>query len=190
MRSGQQDCLTPAILGPARAHCTTTIGGITIHEGEIILPSPEAAAVTIDNLRLKKIIIVDKDPNDFRPGFWDIDLKYVFVYTLTFRDASGEIIGCIKANSIFNKQVTLFGSVGTDIVIGTDLLGNRAETLDADPFVLCEGKAPAMKCLQLRTKSYKERVAIPHDFIYKQFDKASFERHVPDFTKIASYSRE
>lgn len=165
LRSGQQDCLTPGILGPARAHCTTTIGGTTIHEGEIIVPPSEAAAVTIDNLRLRKIIIVDKDPNDFRPGFWDIDLKYVFVYTLTLRDARGDIIGCIKANSIFNKQVTLFGSVGTDIVISSDLFGQRADTLDADPFVLCEGKAIPIKS-PLLPKCNKKRNAVPFYFFY------------------------
>lgn len=140
----QQDCLTPDIIGPARAACTTTLGGVTVQEGEIIPPPSDAAAVTIDDLRLKKIIIVDKEPNQFKPGYWDIDLKYVFKYTLTFREADGDVIGCIKANSIFNKKVTLFGSVGSDIVIGTDLLGDQSDTLDADPFVLSEGKAVAL----------------------------------------------
>lgn len=140
----QQHCLTPNILGPARAHRTTVIGGVTIHEGEIIVPPSDAAAVTIDHLRLSKIIIVEKEPNTFKPGFWDIDLKYVFVYSLIFRDARGEKICCIRANSIFNNKVTLFGSIGTDLVIGTDLLRNQNETLDADPLVYVEGKAIAL----------------------------------------------
>lgn len=143
-RSGQQDCLTPNMLGPARAQRTTTIGGITIDEGDIIVPPCDAATVSIENLRLCKIMIVDKEANAFRPGFWDIDLKYVFVYTLLFRDAKGEKIGCIRANSIYNKRVTLFGSVGTDIVIGTDLLRNQSDTIDADPLVYVEGKAIAL----------------------------------------------
>lgn len=133
--------MTPNIIGPARARCTTQIGGITIHEGEVIVPPSDAAAVTIDHLRLKKVIIVDKEPSMFKPGYWDIDLKYVFVYTLTFREANGSVIGCIKANSIFNKKVTLFGSYGTDIVIGTDLMNDESDTMDADPFVFVEGKA-------------------------------------------------
>lgn len=132
------------MLGPARAQRTTTIGGITIDEGDIIVPPVDAATVSIEQLRLCKIIIVDKEANAFKPGFWDIDLKYVFVYSLIFRDARGEKIGCIRANSIYNKRVCLFGSVGTDIVVGTDLLRNTSDTLDADPMVYVEGKAIAL----------------------------------------------
>ncbi len=73
-------------------------------------PPDKTAAVTIDKLRVKKVIIVDKEPNTFKQGYWDIDLKYVFEYRLTFREADGCIIDSIKANSIFNKRVTLFGS--------------------------------------------------------------------------------
>lgn len=109
------------------------------------LPS-NAAAVTIDRLKVKKIIVVDKDPNPFKPGFWDIDLKYVFEYRLTFREADGSIIASVRANSIFNKKITLFGSVGSDLVIATDLLKmhNDSTTLDAEPFILVEAKAVAL----------------------------------------------
>lgn len=143
----QQDCLTPAEIGPARAAECVSIGGETFGEGDVIDPPNDAAAVTIDRLKVKKIIIVDKEPNPFRNGFWDIDLKYVFEYRLTFREADGSIIGSVKANSIFNKKVTLFGSVGSDLVIATDLLcgrGGDSMTLDADPFVLVEAKAVAL----------------------------------------------
>lgn len=141
----QQDCLTHSLIGPARAAETVCIGGETIHEGDIINPPNNAAAVTIERLRLKKVIIVEKEPNAFRPGYWDIDLKYVFVYRLVFREADGEVIGApIKANSIFNKKVTLFGSIGTDLVISSDLFCRESETLDSDPFIFVEGKAVAL----------------------------------------------
>ncbi len=132
----QQDCLTAAELGPARAAECITIDGEHIKEGDVIDPPSNAAAVTIERLRVKKIIIVSKEPSAFRRGFWDIDLKYVFEYRLVFREADGSTIGSVKANSIFNKKVTLFGSAGTDLVIATDLLCeyNNSKTLDADPY--------------------------------------------------------
>lgn len=140
----QQDCLTSNIIGPARAAESRTIGDVTIREGDVITPPSDAASVTVERLRLKKIIIVDNSPNPFKPGYWDIDLKYVFVYFLVFRDAAGNIIGSIKANSIFNKKVTLFGSHGTDIVVGSNLFNNGNDTIDSDPNVFVEGKAVAL----------------------------------------------
>ena len=144
----QQDCLTANEIGPARAAKNTVIGNETIQEGEIIDPPSNAAAVTIDNLRVKKVIIVDKSPNPFKNGFWDIDLKDVFQYRLTFREADGTPINSpVCANSIFNKKVTLFGSVGSDLVISTDLFRcntNDSTTLRAEPFIFVEAKAVAL----------------------------------------------
>lgn len=140
----QQDCLTGNILGPARAECFTHLGNRTIQEGDIIEPPSNAAAVSVENLRVKKVIISDKEPNPFKNGFWDITLKYIFVYTLIFREADGTIIGRICANSIFTKKVTLFGSIGTEISISTDLFGSHGSScseLNSDPFVLVESKA-------------------------------------------------
>lgn len=112
----KQDCLTDLELGPARSAECTCIDGKHYTEGEIIDPPNNSAAVTIDRLRVKKVIIVDKEPNQFKNGFWDIDLKYVFEYRLTFREADGCPIGSIKANSIYNKSVTLFGSHGIKLL--------------------------------------------------------------------------
>ncbi len=114
--------------------------------GSVLTLPTDAAAVTIDHLKIKKIIVVSKEPNPFRNGFWDIDLKYVFEYRLTFREADGSIImPPIKANSIFNKKVTLFGSVGSDIAISTDLLGcHNNDLINSEPFVLVEAKAVAL----------------------------------------------
>ncbi len=133
----QQDCLTIDEIGPARAAECVCIGDEHINEGDVIDPPSNAATVTIDKLRIKKIFIVDKSPNPFRNGFWDIDLKYVFEYRLTFREADGCTIGSVRANNIFNKKITLFGSVGSDLVIGTDLFKHLCDstTLDAEPFI-------------------------------------------------------
>ncbi len=153
----QQDCLGENEIGPARAAECICIDGVHLNEGDVINPPNTAAAVTIDRLKIKKIIIVDKRPNTFRRGFWDIDLKYVFQYRLTFREANGQVILTVRANSIFNKKLTLFGSVGEDLVVATDLLDSTmggGTTLDADPFVLVEAKAVALEA----TLRYQRRV--------------------------------
>ncbi len=139
-----QDCLNGAEIGPARAAECGHIGDEVFEEGDVIDPPENAATVTADKLKIKKIIIVSKEENPFRKGYWDIDIKYVFEYRLTFREADGRIIGTIKANSIYNRKVTLFGSVGQDLVVATDLfehIGHGHQTIDADPFVLVEAKA-------------------------------------------------
>ncbi len=146
-QSGQQDCLTEEELGPARAAECACIEGHHYSEGEVIDPPNNSASVSIDRLKVKKVIIVDKEPSPFKNGYWDIDLKYVFEYRLMFREADGSPIGSIKANSIFNKRVTLFGSVGSDIVLSTDLFTHHSGetvTLDSDPFILVEAKAIAL----------------------------------------------
>ena len=140
-----QDCLTEKQIGPARSAEHVCIGDDHIHEGDIIDPPDNAASVTIDFLRVKKIIIVDKKPNPFKNGFWDIDLKYVFEYRLTFREADGTVIGCIRANSIFNKRLTLFGSIGSDLAFATDLFRQFGDnTIDSEPFIMAEAKAVAL----------------------------------------------
>jgi len=143
----QQDCLTAAQMGPARAAECGCIGDQHFKEGDVINPPDNAAAVTIDRMKVKRIIIVEKEPNPFKNGYWDVDLKYVFEYRLSFREADGTLIGSIKANSIFNKKVTLFGSIGTDIVISSDLfchMSGDSKTIDADPYILVEARAVAL----------------------------------------------
>jgi len=146
LQISQQECLTPSELGPARAAECVVICGFTINEGDIIKPPHEAAAVSVDRLRIKKIMIVEKEPNSFRRGFWDVDLKYVFEYRLIFREADGCIIGSVKANSIFNKKISLFGSEGSDLFMSTDLFNTHHEStaINADPFISVESKAVAL----------------------------------------------
>ena len=139
-----QDCLDENDLGPARSAIDQYLGPIHYREGEIIYAPDNAATVSIEDLRVKKIIIVSKRHNPFKRGFWNIDLKYVFEYTLVFREAGGAEIGCLYAVSIHNQKVTLFGSVGTDIVTATDLFKaphEESHVMGSDPFVLVEAKA-------------------------------------------------
>jgi hypothetical protein len=136
-----QECCTPKQLGPARAAKNETIRGINFSVGEIIIPPHDAAAVTIEHLKAKDVIIVSKHRNPFKRGFWDLDLKYIFEYRLIFRESDGSIIGDLLANSIFNKRVTMFGSTGTDLMVVTDLFPTVAATIDEEPFVMIESKA-------------------------------------------------
>ncbi|MCL2874091.1 MAG: hypothetical protein FWE29_04075 [Defluviitaleaceae bacterium] len=142
-RCRQQYCLTPDELGPTIAAENVCIDGQHIEEGEVIIPPASAVSVSIENLKVKKIVVVNKKENEFRKGFWDIDLKYVFEYKLIFRETD-HIIGSVKAASVFTKRVTLFGSTGSDLVIATDLMHHRhheSKTMDAEPFVMVEAKA-------------------------------------------------
>ncbi len=143
----QQDCLDSGIIGPARAAYNTSYCGITISQGEIITPPSNAASVTIADLRVERVVIVSKTPSNFKLGFWDIDLKYVFSYTITFRDINGDGLCSIQAQSVYNKIVTLFGSTTTESIISTDILNSAGNTIDlnADPFVWVESKAVALK---------------------------------------------
>ncbi|MFV0441321.1 MAG: hypothetical protein ACK5LV_08545 [Lachnospirales bacterium] len=142
-----QDCLTPLEIGPARAGEDTCIGDDFINEGEIIYAPSNASSVTVDKMKIKKIIVTDKQENCFRNGYWDFDIKFVFAYRLTFREVDGTKIGSIKANSIYNKRVTMFGSTGSELSLATDLfdnLGSGGTTIDGEPYCLVEAKAIAL----------------------------------------------
>ena len=127
----RQNCLTPRELGPARAANACSVGDATHNKGDIIQPFGGAASVTMDKVRIKRIQVVDKQPSPFRAGYWDVDIKYVFEYRLTFREAGGSLIHHVDATSLFNMKATLFGSVGADLVVGTDLYKGSGETFAA-----------------------------------------------------------
>ncbi|MFV0520152.1 MAG: hypothetical protein ACK5LY_07745 [Lachnospirales bacterium] len=142
-----QDCCTPLEIGPARAAEDTCIGDDFINEGEIIHAPYNATSVSVDKVKIKKIIIVDKKANCFRNGYWDIDIQYVFVYRITFREANGCKIGSVKANSTYNKKVTMFGSTGSELTLASDLFenfSNNGSTIEGEPYVLVEAKAIAL----------------------------------------------
>ena len=141
-----QNCLTPAEIGPSRAVEPFCIGEENHKEGDIIRPPDNAASATIEHLKIKRIIVVSKQPSPFKNGYWDVDIKFVFEYLITFREADACVICSVKANNSYSMRVTLFGSMGSDLVIGTDLLrafGDSA-TFDAEPFVLVEAKAVSL----------------------------------------------
>ncbi len=143
----QQDCLTVNEIGPARAAVSGTFcSNISLEQGEVITPPDTAAAVTINNFGTERVIVVSKTPSPFRVGYWDVDLKYVFSYDLVFRNVNGGVLCTIPAQSVYNKKVTLFGSITTDSTISTDFLTDGGTSFDtgSQPFVLVESKAVAL----------------------------------------------
>ena len=138
-----QKCLGSSILGPARAaRIETPSCNDMLCEGDIIIPPCNAADVTIRDLDLTRIEILRKRPNPLQKGCWDIELKYVFNYTLEFRRADGCFIGTIDATSSHHLRVTLFGSSEADVTTVTDQFENAASK--GGPFIIAEGKAVAL----------------------------------------------
>lgn len=153
----QQDCLTPDVLGPARFDGVTgcTIGGTPQVNGAPINPPENAAGVTIvpDTMKVSQILIVGKSLNQFKTGYYDVDLKISFSYSIRLFNADGAAIPLvcaagqtfeIPASNIYNKKITLFGSAGTDVTVATDLFTQPSSAnglIQTAPFVFAEGKA-------------------------------------------------
>ena len=134
-----QLCLTPDVLGPARAaKCTNTCNEV-YNEGDIIVPPCNAASVMADNFNLCKILIEKKRPNPFRTGFWDVTVKYIFTYTLIFTSVEGCELCRVCATNTYTTKLTLFGSVCTDVVMASDLYSHNPN--NSGPYVTVEGKA-------------------------------------------------
>jgi hypothetical protein len=126
-----KDCLAPPELGPARCF-----------DGRPIEAPDGARTVTIDDLKVARIVVMKKEPSPFRNGFWDMELQYVFCYDLKFFGPEGRKLDEVGATSSFTRRVSLFGSVAREVSLFTDILGNH-ETLvgGGDPFLMVEAKA-------------------------------------------------
>ena len=140
----KQICLTPCLLGPARCARNAASCNEILQEGDIIVPPSNAASVSIDDLCLCKILITKKKENAFRTGYWDVEIKFVFSYTITFRDSDCNFITCKRATSVYTMQATLFGSVGSDTAMATDLVNAEGLSTSSGPYVSVEGKAAAL----------------------------------------------
>jgi len=142
----RQNCLTYRELGPPLCVESPQVEGEDgAQRDQPVEPPDGTASVSVDKLTISRINVVNKQPSPFRAGYWDVDVKYEFEYALTFRDSAGEIIEEIQAKSFFKMKTTLFGSLGSDLVIGTDLFaGHRSGTFQAAPFIWVEAKAVAL----------------------------------------------
>jgi len=139
----RQNCLTASELGPALAADNCPQDDHELNAGDVIRPPAGATSVSMEKLKISKIQVIDKKPCPFRNGFWDIGIKFAFEYCLVFRDSSGCVIAHINARNFFNSKTTLFGSLGSDLIVGTDLFSRDSEsiTFEAAPFIWVEAKA-------------------------------------------------
>ena len=152
-----QECLTREQLGAPRALEPLSICGKNIHEGDIIPVPYEASSVTMDKLRVSKVLIISKEPSSFKKGYWDIELKIVFKYRLLFREEDGCVIGEVKAYSNYNKRINLFGSDSSELFMATDMYANGSENmLGVEPFVNIEAKAMNLGA-KIKTKHHHEK---------------------------------
>ena len=136
-----QKCLTGNILGPARvADCQVGHCDDMLCDSDIIVPPANAASVNLRDTELSRIDILRKTPNGLQEGCWDIELRYVFSYTLEFRRADGCSIGCTNGTSSYHLKVTLYGSTESDVTTSTDLY-DCCSNSHGGPFVIAEGKA-------------------------------------------------
>ena len=128
--------LSPLEIGSARSVENVCIGEEYHAEGDIILPPEEAVSVSADNFKIKRIVVENKQPSASRKGYWDINIKFVFEYQISFEKevVCEQLIQeehCssknILATSSYNMMVTLFGSHASDFTVGTDLMNDRGE---------------------------------------------------------------
>jgi len=136
----RQDCLELI----AHAAEPIIIGDKHIAIGEVIPVPHGAGSVVANNLTIKKITVISKEPSPFKRGFWDTAVRFVFEYELTFRKCDKDILLCVKANSIHHKKFCLFGSAASDFVAATDLF-NRNTFDNGTPNIWVDAKAVALK---------------------------------------------
>ena len=135
-------CLTFEHIGPAYAtKCPTTP---LCQEKSAITPSVGADFVTMDNLRIAKIFVLHKKPNPQRDGFWDLRIRFVFQYCLTFWDDEGNEISHISAESSYTLKTSLFGGCAERGLIYTDLFKKHIDATNG-PFVWACASATSLQ---------------------------------------------
>lgn len=134
-----QDCITLKKLDSIIVAKPCCIRNYNFNVGEQVLIPIGTASINVNYLNILNTIIVSKKENQFKKGYWDITLKYVFEYEIVFIDINGSIIGSVIANSVYTKKVTLFGAENIDVSICTDF--TNTFSFGSKPFVLIESKA-------------------------------------------------
>jgi len=134
----KKNCLGPSELGPARHQ-----EGHGHHGGPITVPKG-AQSVSVEDLHVKRIVILSKKPSPFRNGFWDLDIKYVFDYDLRFFGSEGREMEKIRGTNTWGQRLSLFGSVGSEVTMATDLIAGGETTMGGEPFTMIEAKAMAL----------------------------------------------
>ena len=129
----EKSCLDHDDLGPALRQ-----------DGTPLIVPEGAVSVNMENFRLERVMVQKKEQNSFKPGYWDIDVRYNFLYDLVLLDVDGSELDIIPAISAATKRYNLFGSIGNEVNIATDLFGARDYSVSGDPFVMVESKGMSL----------------------------------------------
>ena len=140
-----QVCLTAENIGPARVYSGSSpcVCGENSHgrPSPVVVPPPNSVSVTVRDLCIQNISVITKEPSKIRSCYWDVTVKFTFVYTLKFYDADSCDAGCTKAYSTYTTTVSLFGGDDINTAVFNELLGG----LNCNgPFVAAEGSAVAL----------------------------------------------
>jgi len=143
-----KDCLTVDDIGNARH----------VDSDELIVAPEGARSVHIENLRVRRIVIADKEANPLMAGYWDMEIHYVFNYDLRFSGESNTPLNVVEAQSTFTRRCSLFGSYGTQITVATDIFGQMDIAMDGEPFVMVEAKAVSLGATIARRNHGRDEV--------------------------------
>jgi hypothetical protein len=136
--------------------------------GRVILPDkpiymPELISkvkIIRDSFTTKKIEVTKIMPSVVKPGFWDIEVQFTFIFKLQLFDVNMKMLKilCCKPdcqsleeckdakNYIWGwisyvKKITLFGSISETTLIASDLLPQKETPIENLPHVLVDSKA-------------------------------------------------
>jgi len=152
----RQVCLTVDDIGEALAEEPVVIDDVEIPAGGSLFAPRDAVAVSMDCIKIKSITI-DKQPSPFRIGYWDVSLKYVITYKLIFRTANGGDGLVVKAMSIHDAKVTMFGSVSSDLTVVTDMYqSDNSPILTDAPYCWAEAKAIGLDARIVQGMSHRQ----------------------------------
>lgn len=105
-----QICLTPSIIGPAKAAAP---GGPSCckpsSKGESLVPPANAVSVNACNIRISDVAVLSKTPSSLNNCMWDIKARFTFRYILTFFDNDNREIYSAPAFNTYTANFSLYG---------------------------------------------------------------------------------
>lgn len=120
-----QICLTRNEIGAARNFngtndCSCSNGCTS----NTVVPPPNAVSVTVSDFCTKSISIINKEQSMLRPCYWDVTVKFTFLYTLKFFNSDSCEISCVRATSTYTTTVTLFAGDDINTAVVNELYGS------------------------------------------------------------------
>lgn len=136
-----KECIT---VKEARAAQRGYIGDRYIEKGDRLIVPTGTEQIQVKELRIKRIIVKKKTCNKTDKRKWEISLCFLIEYRISFYDSDCNCTDSILASSLYDKTVTLLGSLDGMAVKTTDLteaLHCQKCKCTRAPYVLVEAKA-------------------------------------------------